>query len=61
MENCVCCLACINACPICPAVISTEDGKAIVKYPETCIRCSACAMACQLDCITFDKQNEPTH
>jgi len=56
-ENCTGCLACINACPVSPPVISTEDGKAYVAYPDKCIHCGRCVMICPSGIIALGNRD----
>ena len=45
------CKSCMNACFVDVIRWDEKDEKPIVAYPEDCVWCLACELACPLRCI----------
>ncbi len=50
-EKCVKCGLCAQICPL--DVIKVEQKRIIVKYPDECWHCRACAIDCPKQAITM--------
>lgn len=48
-DRCIRCGLCVEICPM--GILSKEDGKIIVEYPEECWHCRACAIDCPQQAI----------
>ena len=50
-ENCKGCKQCMNACFVDVIRWDEENEKPIVAYPEDCVWCLACELACPQQCV----------
>ncbi|MEE0435912.1 MAG: 4Fe-4S binding protein [Peptococcaceae bacterium] len=50
-ERCIQCGLCVEICPM--NVLSKEENKIIVEYPEECWHCRACAIDCPRQAISM--------
>lgn len=48
-EACTGCGKCLTACP--GTLLTKEDGKAVLRYPEECWGCTACLKECAFGAI----------
>jgi NAD-dependent dihydropyrimidine dehydrogenase PreA subunit len=51
MEKCKGCKSCYQACFVDVFRWDEEEKKPIVAYPEDCVWCYYCEIACKEDCI----------
>ena len=51
-EKCVKCFKCVEICP-CDVLREGAEGP-LVKYPEECWHCGACAMDCTAEAIKIN-------
>lgn len=49
-EKCVGCGKCANVCPL-DTIRLNKNGKACIAYPDDCMTCFACEMACPQQAI----------
>lgn len=48
------CLGCGKCSVVCPgSLISTENGKAFIKYPKDCWGCTSCIKECPVNAVKF--------
>lgn len=50
-DACRGCKSCMNACFVDVIRWSEDDEKPIIAYPEDCVWCLACELACPEQCI----------
>ena len=50
-SSCTGCKACMNACFVDVIRWNDETEQPVVAYPEDCVWCLACEMACPEQCI----------
>jgi len=50
-DKCKGCKSCMNACFMDVIRWDNDNKKPVVAYPEDCVWCLACEVACQEDCI----------
>jgi NAD-dependent dihydropyrimidine dehydrogenase PreA subunit len=51
MDACKACKTCMNACFADVIRWNDTDNKPVVAYPEDCVWCLACEVACPARCI----------
>jgi NAD-dependent dihydropyrimidine dehydrogenase PreA subunit len=51
LDNCVGCKSCMNACFVDVIRWDEANEKPIIAYPEDCVWCLACELACPEQCI----------
>ena len=51
MDACKGCKSCVNACFVDVIRWDEENKKPVVAYPEDCVWCLACELACPEECI----------
>jgi NAD-dependent dihydropyrimidine dehydrogenase PreA subunit len=51
LDSCKGCKSCVNACFADVIRWDEDDEKPIVAYPEDCVWCLACELACTEQCI----------
>ena len=51
LDTCKGCKSCMNACFVDVIRWDEDDKKPIVAYPEDCVWCLACELACHEQCI----------
>ena len=51
LDSCKGCKSCMNACFVDVIRWDEENEKPIVAYPEDCVWCLACEVACKEQCI----------
>ncbi len=51
MDTCKGCKSCMNACFVDVIRWDEENKKPVISYPEDCVWCLACEVACPEDCI----------
>jgi NAD-dependent dihydropyrimidine dehydrogenase PreA subunit len=51
MEGCIGCMICYDACFVNVFRWNEEDEKPIVAYPEDCVECNKCELACPVEVI----------
>lgn len=50
-EKCICCMTCVNSCPV--GAIKVVDGKAQIDK-KICIKCGYCKSICPVSAIKED-------
>ena len=50
-DTCKGCKSCMNACFVDVIRWDEDDEKPIIAYPEDCVWCFACELACPVHCI----------
>ena len=51
LENCKGCKSCMNACFLDVIRWDEENNQPVIAYPEDCVWCLACELACPENCI----------
>ncbi len=51
VESCSGCQMCVKACFVDVIRWNESDGLPVVAYPEDCVQCNACELACSTDSI----------
>ncbi len=51
MNTCKGCKSCMNACFVDAIRWDEENNKPVIAYPEDCVWCLACEVACPEECI----------
>ncbi len=63
MELCNGCKTCVKACFADVLRWNDAEDKPVVAYPEDCVQCNACELACPTECIevlpNFDEIHWP--
>lgn len=52
LENCAGCKKCYKACFVNVLSWDKTRGKPKVSYPEDCVHCNVCELACPGNCIS---------
>jgi NAD-dependent dihydropyrimidine dehydrogenase PreA subunit len=50
-DNCQGCKSCMNACFLDVIRWDEENNQPVIAYPEDCVWCLACELACPENCI----------
>ncbi len=50
-ETCNACKICVKACFIDVLRWDEAEDRPVVAYPEDCVQCNACELACTRECI----------
>jgi NAD-dependent dihydropyrimidine dehydrogenase PreA subunit len=50
-DNCTDCQTCVGACFVDVLRWDEQAGRPVVAYPEDCVWCYACELACPAQCI----------
>jgi NAD-dependent dihydropyrimidine dehydrogenase PreA subunit len=51
LEKCDGCKTCVNACWVNVLKWDRAGKKPVVAYPEDCVHCNSCELACKTECI----------
>lgn len=51
LDTCTGCKMCVNACFVDALRWDDEQQKPVAAYPEDCVWCLACEVACPVQCI----------